>query len=208
MKKDIRFSNTGYALVSFFAALTLLNIQALKSEHVLLALILSIFVHECSHFIALALLGFRVRNVSLQPMGLCISYGGMEEEWKHALAALAGPVGGLLYVPMCMLLQRKTGLDWFCRSGDLSLLLSLFNLLPIQPLDGGRFLRAMAEHLLGEERGDAFAHVTGGALLAALLVLGIALSILKMGNACIAAGLWLLLMQKEQLPLVKEAELL
>lgn len=200
--------NAGYALVSFLAALSLLAVLDVQDTQSLLAAGIPVLLHETSHLVMLMLLGFRIRSVRLQPTGLCIRYDGLQSARAHMAAALAGPLGGVLYALTAARLSERFALEWLKLSADLSLLLSAFNLLPIQPLDGGRFFAALAASALGEERGQRLGRNLSLILLAAVMAAGLLLSVLGKGNALFAAGLWLTLLQNEQLPLVNTPELL
>ena len=208
MQRKLRVFHIGHALISFFAALSCLAVHAAGDTRLAAAALLPVFAHECGHLMALALLGFSIVSMRLGPSGLCICYDGFQSAGKNAAAALAGPLAGLVYALIARLLYRKTSVDWLLQSADLSLLLSFFNLLPILPLDGGRLFQTAAIFSLGEERGVAFTRKLSRVLLAGVLLLGLLLSVLKKGNAAIAAGLWLLLLQNEELPLVKSANLI
>ena len=82
--------------------------------------------------------GGRVRGVSLELGGLHLDARLPAEGWKEALCSLAGPAAGLLWSAVAAWMG---GERWLYVSG-LSALLSLFNLLPCLPLDGGRALLA------------------------------------------------------------------
>lgn len=92
-------------------------------------------LHELGHWIAISLLGGRIRSLHLTVIGAemeldpCrpLSYG------REAAAALAGPAVNLLLV----WLSIQTGRYLFA---GLNLCFGLLNLLPIRPLDGGRAL--------------------------------------------------------------------
>lgn len=156
------------------------------------ALLLPIAVHELSHALAIRALGLRIRGLRLEPCGLCIVYSGACPDWKHAAASLAGPFGGLVYA----LLARAGDTEWLCFSADVSLVLSLFNLLPIMPLDGGRAFLALCRTRLGEEDGPAFFERLERGFLALALLAGVAL--IRRGSAPLLAGLWLLLLRRDE----------
>ena len=93
-------------------------------------------------------------------------------------------------------------------SAGVSLLLSLFNLLPILPLDGGRIFSIIAAELLGGRRGDALTKGVSLTLATALLLAGTLLMWRGEGTALMLAALWLLASQPEKAALVKKRELL
>ena len=93
-------------------------------------------------------------------------------------------------------------------SAGISLLLSLFNLLPILPLDGGRVFSILSSELFGSRRGDALTKTVSLTLSTALLMGGTFLMWRGDGTALTLAALWLLLAQPDKAALVKRRELL
>lgn len=184
------------ALLSVLAVLAAVYCFSARDGRELPALLLPILVHELSHILALRLLGMEVRGLRLEPQGLCIRYAGVCPDWKHAAASLSGPAGGLLYA----LLARRSTAEWLSLSADVSLLLSLFNLLPLMPLDGGRAFLVLCRAALGEAGERLFFRVSR-VLLALLLAFGVYIAAANRGSAPLLAALWLLLLQKEGDPL-------
>ena len=93
-------------------------------------------------------------------------------------------------------------------SAGVSLLRSLFNLLPILPLDGGRIFSIIAAELLGGRRGDALTKGVSLTLATARLLAGTLLMWRGEGTALTIVSLWLLLAQPDKAVLVKRRELL
>ena len=116
----------------FIAALCLFCLA--DQQNLLLPLLAALAAHETGHLIAIRLQGARVyllRLGFLDARIVCSTLGYRQE----AIAALAGPGVSLL---SCALFRRQAP-DF----AAISLLLGLFNLLPVWPLDGGRAVRAM-----------------------------------------------------------------
>ena len=191
------------ALLSLLSVLAAVYCFYVRSPAEPAALLFSIAVHELSHVFALLLLGFRIRGLRLEPQGLCIRYQGVGSDLAHAAASLAGPAGGLLYAA----LLRSSHIPWLSLSADVSLLFSFFNLLPLMPLDGGRAFLILCRAVLGEA-GDGLFQTVSRILMALLLLFGVYAAFSNRGSAPLLAALWLLLLQKEQLPLVNGRDLL
>ena len=90
-------------------------------------------IHEFCHYIMLRICGSMVYSVKVG-MGGAVIQAQPLTAGREALCALAGPVGGLLL----MLFSR-----WIPRIAVCAFLQSLFNLLPIFPMDGGRAVRGI-----------------------------------------------------------------
>ena len=99
----------------------------------LIAWITAVCFHEICHYVAVKICGGENYNLTLEFGGAVLSCSEMSTP-KHIFSLLAGPIGGFLLV----LLGR-----WFPHLALCSWVLSLYNLLPLQPLDGGQALRLM-----------------------------------------------------------------
>ena len=120
-------------------------------------------LHEAAHIAAICAFGGRVHSLRLG-FGDAQLQTGLLPERALFWCAAAGPAVNLL----CGL-TLGTHAPVF---SALSLLLGLYNLLPIAPLDGGQLLR-IALTRLSPARGAMLAHITGCISAAALLALSI-----------------------------------
>ena len=171
------------------------------------ALLLPAAAHELGHLAALWLLGLRIESIRLEVRGVCIRYSGACGERGHIAAALAGPMGGLLY-SASLLLLRLGRVEWLRISAQISLLLTAFNLLPILPLDGGQVFVRLCHNALGVEVGERLYRGVSNAILALALTGGIVLICTRQASAPLAASIWLLLFQNDRQTLVKNGEVL
>ena len=194
--------------ISLAALLLGALLYAAASFDELAALLAAVIVHELGHIVTLRLYGLRIRRISADLRGLCIEYGGFCSPWGHAVSALAGPAAGLGYAFAASCFGRRSGNEVLTLSAGVSLLLSLFNLLPILPLDGGRIFSIAASELLGGRRGDELTQKLGLVLSTALLAAGIWIMWRGDGTALTIAALWLLASQPDKAALVKKRELL
>ena len=164
--------------------------------------------HELGHLAALNLLGLRVNGFRAELKGFCIDYSGYTGAMGHALAAAAGPMAGLWYAWAASMAGNRLDSDWLCLSAGVSLLLSLFNLLPALPLDGGRILEHLAGAFLGDKQGALLTETVGAVVGAVLLAAGVLLMMHGRGIALALAAIWMLLYQDNRRGLVKGKEML
>lgn len=151
----------------------------------LLSLTLPVVVHEFGHLLCLRLLDCRINALQWELSGLCICYSGDPGRLGHAAAALAGPIAGVLYAWTAARFGPSGEL-----SAGISLLLSAFNMIPAQPLDGGR----AAEALLNYQSARTLSSISAIAAAAS----GLFLLLTGKGAALLLAGLLLLAAQFRQ----------
>lgn len=141
------------------------------------ALVLGLLLvgHELGHVWAMYREGMRIRGVYLLPF-----FGAAtvtEDTWPSwaslARVSLAGPLWGTYLTAICFLLYLLFPNPFWLLAAVLGALLNLLNLLPVQPLDGGRILHAVAYSL----RSASGLALTLGVLVGAI-VLSISLEFL------------------------------
>lgn len=113
----------------------------------LLALFAIVFVHEMGHVFAARMYGIKVISVQMLPFGgvAVMEDAGDITAGREIVIALAGPLQNVLLIGASLLLHVAgmwdgPFLNYFIQS---NLLIALFNLLPILPLDGGKISQAL-----------------------------------------------------------------
>ena len=147
---------------------------ALSSPVLLGALLAAAVLHEWGHMAALHHFGGRISHLHISPFGAemilndtaRLSYGA------EMLVTLAGPVVNLVLAVVLALPGRYwEGIYVFAGA---QLVLGLFNLIPAQPLDGGRLLWLMVAWLTEPFTADRVTSVVSAVFAVALFVCGAA----------------------------------
>ena len=129
---------------SFFLILALLNY--LDRQHMLPMAAAACTLHELGHYLAIRLAGGDIKLIRLTGVGAEMVLGRPLSYWQEGLAALAGPgVNLLLALGFC---SWEGGVSF----AGLNLALTLFNLLPVGRLDGGRAVSCTLALLMGPDR--------------------------------------------------------
>ena len=143
--------------------------------------LLALLLHELGHLLTVRGLGYRVRSLELWPFGAALSVDGGAGSLP---VSLAGPLCGLTAAAMSLMMlrllpQTAAVMEPFFL---LNLTLSAVNLLPAEPLDGGRALAALLARTLGMRRARRFTAWTGLCLGGGLLGLGVYGAFLGVGS--------------------------
>ncbi len=142
----------------------------LDSQNLMIYFVAAAVLHECGHFLAVKLCGGRIEMLRLSLIGAEIVLAGtpMLPHSKEVAIALAGPAMSVLGAAAASLLGTLLFYDDLYVFAGVSLLLGLFNLLPVRILDGGRAISSILELHLGQERADSIAFLLS--LLGCMLI--------------------------------------
>jgi stage IV sporulation protein FB len=156
----IRVSPWYLILVYFF-------VQSMHGGHPLvvgLLITVSLLAHELGHALV-------ARHYKLQPHILLHGFGGVtghdraRTRGQDALIVAAGPLAGLVLSGLSFAALRAGvvhtpgALDLLSLCFGLNLFWSLFNLLPMWPLDGGQLMRLGASRIWQPARGERITHI-------------------------------------------------
>ncbi len=103
------------------------------------------FIHELGHMLAGILLKLKPKSLNFMPFGISIVFETYEYkkliEVKKIIIALAGPLTNLVICLITAFLHINS------RTKELimysNILIAIFNLIPLYPLDGGRILKGL-----------------------------------------------------------------
>lgn len=157
MRSDCYVQVSGGLFIFWAAALLILPFEWV------LAALMAGGVHELWHIAAIKLCGSRITAIDLGVNGAEIQMATVGRG-RELICALAGPVGGLL-----LLIPFR----FFPRLALCALVHSLYNLMPIYPLDGGRALRCCAQMAFSPDAADMLCICAQWICLAGIFLLGV-----------------------------------
>lgn len=108
-------------------------------------LVLVILIHESGHYIAMRAYGYKnVRMLFVPMLGAYVSGQPMQvDPAKRIIVLFAGPLPGLVIGVMCAMIYSFQGQYIFYLLALMFIILNLFNLIPISPMDGGQILASL-----------------------------------------------------------------
>ena len=157
-------------------------------------------IHELGHLIAGLILGFKVEEIKLTPMGVRLQFKVESEEYnkkvkrgnllnvKKAIIALAGPITNIIIFTILILIQN---LDLYFTQTYIyqiivysNILIAIFNMIPIYPMDGGRFISEILKIKIGYKKAYKITYLLSKTILI-ILTATASIAILYLKNIAI-----------------------
>ena len=146
--------------------------------------------HELGHLLTLLLTGAEIRKIRMTPAGLVIEYTGALSDAQQIAIITAGPAGGFIFALLCF----WAGTRYYQYAGAIALLSTLFNLMPVYPMDGGRLSFIILSRIMPDMAAMRFLRWVGSLCSVGVMATGIGISSIPAA----AAGVWLLLLANRQ----------
>ena len=176
--------SAGFALC--FAALWFFDNSGSMS-----AIIPAVLSHELGHAVALMSLGAGISRVTVDISGLCMDYIYPPGLVGEIFAAAAGPGVGIIYAVVCSALGKTFDNEYMLCTAGVSLALSLFNLIPASPMDGGRILSVILNAVAGAVRAEWVSLALDAVISAGFILVGTWFFARGYGAALIPTGIWI-----------------
>lgn len=110
----------------------------------LLISFITALIHECFHILAMKTFNVPVKNIEIQPFGVCAHLCSISvyNSFKEAFIALSGPFYNFVAAFILSLISKHINSEYINFAIKINLSMGIFNLIPALPLDGGRILRS------------------------------------------------------------------
>lgn len=150
----------------------------------ILSLFLIVLTHEFGHQLACRQVGGETHDIVLWPLGGVAYVSPPQRPAAQLWSIAAGPLVNVLLIPiLSVLVSASSHLHWYDTQPNayelihniwvINLVLLVFNLLPVYPLDGGQILRSLLWFVLGRANSLLVASIIGFLGVAALIGLAI-----------------------------------
>lgn len=167
-----------------------------KQIEIYAILMLFAFVHEIGHLLSGVILGLKVKSINIMPFGISINFEDYSNKYliKKIIIALAGPLVNLIIIILGLYNSWSEEIIYS------NILIGMFNLIPIYPLDGGRILKYITQLASGIKEAETLTYRVSNVLIILLTVISSigVLALKNIGIVLILGYLWFLVIKENK----------
>lgn len=149
-------------------------------------------IHELAHLVTGMLMRLKPETLKIMPLGFCIEFKTNIEDYnkkilksnilsiKKIIIAITGPFVNLIFVLLGIIHKMDANIIYA------NLLIFLFNMLPIYPLDGGRILKNILKMFFSNRKANDYTNIISN-ILVIILTMAASILILLYKNVAVLA---------------------